>query len=144
MKPPTQKLEYEKVDTSEFVLGSIEDVLYDENHLFKGYGKDENGTPNPDRVKPAVRLVFIVNGMKFPKKTSWMQFSYSAKANLFKKYISSLVENAEEYMDFDLDQLKGMKVKMLWADKGEYQNIETIRPADGKKIKPLNVAEEAA
>lgn len=44
-------------------------------------------------------------------------------------------------MDFDLDQLKGLKVKMLWKNKTyegkEYQTIETIRPI-GKKVIPIN------
>lgn len=137
MKPPVKKVEYEKISTTDFVNGFIEDILYDEAHMFKGF----KGAP--DEAKPAVRIVFTIDGLKFPKKTPWMKFNYSAKSNLFKKYISSLVEDAKEYMDFDLDQLKGMKVKMLWADNGEFQNIETIRPADGKKIRPL-IEQEAA
>lgn len=137
MKPPVKKMEYEKVPTNDFVNGFIEDIIYDENHMFKGF------KGSPDESKPAVRLVFVIEGLKFPKKTSWMKFNYSAKSNLFKKYISSLVENPKEYMDFDLDQLKGLKVKMLWADNGEFQNIETIRPADGKKIVPLNTDKAA-
>ena len=36
-------------------------------------------------------------------------------------------------MDFDIDALKGMKVKVLWAEKNEFQFPETIRPV-GKKL----------
>lgn len=136
MKPPIKKLEYEKINTSDFVTGSIEDVLYDQEHVFKGYGKDSDGNPKPDTVGPAVRLVFTVDGYKFPHKTPWMKFSYSEKSNLYKKFVSALVKDAKEFMDWDLDQLKGMKVKMLWADKGEFQNLETIRPI-GDKIVPV-------
>jgi len=134
MRPPVKEME--KIKTDDFVTGMIEDVLYDMQHTFKGYGKDESGAPKPDTVGPAVRLVFSVDGYKFPHKTSWMKFSYSEKSNLFKKYIASLVHGAKEYMDFDLDQLKGLRVKMLWADKGDYQHIETIRPI-GDKVLPV-------
>lgn len=137
MKPPNKKLEYEKISTDDFVVGTIDDVLYDNEHIFKGYGKDDAGNPKPDTTGSAVRLVFTIDNYKFPHKTPWMKFSYSEKSNLFKKYISSLVDGAEEYMDFDMDQLKGVRVKMLWKDNGEFQGVETIRPADGKKIVPI-------
>jgi hypothetical protein len=128
MKPPVKKMDYEKIATDDFVTGHIEDVLYDMEHSFKGF------EGSPDETKPGVRLVFVIDGYKFPHKTGWMKFSYSSKSNLFKKYVSSLVKDAKEYMEFDLDQLKGMKVKMLWVDKDEYQYIETIRPVGEKVI----------
>lgn len=137
MPPELPKQPLEKVKTDEFVSGFIEDILYDTEHLFKGF----KGAP--DEKKPAVRLVFLVDGYKFPKKTNWMKFNYSAKSNLFKKFIEPLVADAKEYMKFDLDQLKGLKVKMLWKDNGDFQNIETIRPADGKKVLPLNLENAA-
>lgn len=126
MKPPKRQMEYEKIKTDDFVAGTISEIVYDQEHLFKGY----NG--EPDTHSPGVRLVFTVDGYKFAHKTPWMRFSYSAKANLYKKFVAPLVANAEEYMEFDLDLLKGMKVRMLWADNGEYQNIETIRPIGDK------------
>lgn len=137
MPPETPRPPMEKIKTDEFVTGFIEDILYDQEHTFKGF----QGAP--DSVKPAVRLVFTIDGYKYQHKTGWMKFNYSAKSNLFKKYVASLVADAKEYMKFDLDQLKGMKVKMLWADNGDFQNIETIRPADGQKIVPLNVSAAA-
>lgn len=136
MKPPVKKLDYEKIRTDEFVTGTIEDIVYDEEHVFKGF------KGSPDTTQCGVRLVFNIDGYKYPHKTGWMKFNYSAKANIFKKYLMSLVEGAKEYMDFDLDQLKGMKVKMLWADNGEFQNIETIRPVDGKKLIPVAAEQE--
>lgn len=134
MKPENKKMEFEKIRTDEFVTGKIEDILYDKEHTFKGF------QGSPDTVKCGVRLVFSVDGYKFPHKTPWMKFNYSGKSNIFKKYISSLVVGAKEFMEFDLDQLKGMKVKMLWADNGDYQGIETIRPAD-KRVVPSDYAE---
>lgn len=141
MRPPVKKMEFEKISTSDFVTGTIEDILYDQEHSFKGFGKDSEGKQKPDTIGPAVRLVFTVDGYKFPHKTPWMKFSYSAKSKLFSKYIVPLVQNAVEYFDMDLDQLKGLKVRMLWVDNGEFQNIETLRPADGKKI--IAIAKDA-
>mgnify|MGYP007099612416 CR=1 FL=1 len=65
-----------------------------------------------------------------------MKFNYGEKANLYVKFLSSLVENAVPDMDFDLEALKGMKIKILWADKNGFQYPETVRP-QGKKIPML-------
>lgn len=142
MKPPkrdTSNMEYEKVKTDDFVAGVIEAIQYEEKHLFKGYGKDEEGNPRPDRMAPATRFKFKLEGCEFSHYSSWMSFSYGEKSNLYSKYLLPLVEGAVHDMDFDLDQLKGMKVKTLWVDKKSgFQAVETIRPI-GKKIKPLNV-----
>lgn len=133
MKPTKQKIEYEKITTEDFVVGVIEDVLYDKGHEFNYKGEKKKAD--------AVRIKFHIDGYKYSKQTPWMTFSYGEKSNLFTKYISSLVEGAHPDIDFDLDQIKGLKVKMLWKDKGEYQHIETIRPV-GKKVVPLNTNPE--
>lgn len=133
MKPTKQKIEYEKVKTDDFVIGVIEDIKYEKEHEFNYKGEMKKAD--------AVRIKFHIDGYKYSKQTPWMTFSYGEKTNLFTKYIMTLVENAEPDMDFDLDQLKGLKVRMLWKDKGEYQHIETIRPV-GKKITPLNTSQE--
>jgi hypothetical protein len=132
MLPPKREMTFEKIKTDDFVLGTIQDIVYEEDHLFKGFAGQ------PDKKQVGVRLVFSVDGYQYLHKTPWMKFVYSAKANIFNKYVLPLVQGAAEWMDFDLDQLKGMRVKMLWKDVGEFQGIETIRPADGKKIIPAN------
>ncbi len=38
-------------------------------------------------------------------------------------------------MDFDLDILKGMDVKTIWVEDGDYDNLELIMPL-GAKVKP--------
>jgi hypothetical protein len=81
-----------------------------------------------------------VEGCKYPKSSGWMIFSYGEKSKLYTKYLTSLVKNAHPDMDFDLDQLKGLKVKMLWkniGETGDFQGIETIRPFN-QKVVPLN------
>lgn len=133
MKPPKRDVKnFEKVSTDGLVPGIIEDVAYDQLHKFKGFeGK-------PDTEEPAVRLKFKLEGCQYPHYTRWMRFNYGEKANLYKRVLVPLVEGAKPDMDFDLDQLKGMKVNTLWTDNGDFQNLETMRPL-GKKIVPANV-----
>lgn len=126
MKPPKREITYEKITTDDFVIGHIEDVLYEKDRTFRFNGEEKKSD--------ACRLKFVIDGYKYPHSTPWMKFSYGEKTNLYKKYISSLVAEAKPDMEFDLDQLKGMKVKMLWKNDGDYQHIETIRPVEGKII----------
>ena len=127
MKPPERV--FEKVSTSNFIPGVITDIKYEQEHEFsyKGVTKTETG----------VKLIFNLVGHNDPKSSGWLKLNYGEKTNLYKKYISSLVEGAKPYIDFDLDQLKGMKVNILFIDSpdGKFQYIDTIRPAD-KKVVP--------
>lgn len=143
MKPQRNNIEYEKVSTSDFLMGVISDIEYDEKHTFKGFGKNPDGTPKPDRIASAARFKFSIEGYKFPHYSRWLSFSYGEKSNLFQKYLVPLVEGAKPDMDFDLDQLKGLKVKMLWTEKNNFQTIETIRPAT-KKIVPMVIHDQVA
>lgn len=139
MKPQKQApKDFERVSTDDFIPGVVEDIAYEEAHLFKGYGKDKKGTPIPDRTAPAVRFKFLLEGYKYPHYSRWMSFNYGEKSNIYLKFLVPLVEGAKPDMDFDLDQLKGLKVKILWAEKNDFQFVETIRPI-GKKVVPLNV-----
>ena len=127
MKPPKpDKTEYEKVSTDDFLTGVIKEVQYDQEHKFKGF----NG--EADKLKSAVRFKFEIDGYKHSHYSRWMTFSYGEKSNLFLKYLVPLVDGAVPDMDFDLDQLKGLKVKTLWSEKNDFQTVETIRPIGGK------------
>lgn len=128
MKPPKrEKTEFEKVSTEDFTVCTIAEISYDMEHKFTGYQGAE------DKIKPAVRFKFLVEGYKFPHYSRWMSFNFGEKSNLFLKYLVPLIEGATPDMDFDLDALKGMKIKILWAEKNEFQYPETIRPI-GKKL----------
>lgn len=133
MKPVKKEIVYEKVSTDDFVVATIEDIQYETDREFTYKGEKKKSD--------AVKFKFIIEGMKYPKTTGWMSFSYDERSTLYSKYLTSLVEGSKPYMDFDLDQLKGLKVKMLWKNKTyegkEYQTIETIRPI-GKKVIPIN------
>lgn len=138
MKPAKrQQTAYEKLSTSDLLSGTIEDVRYEKDHLFKGFTK-KNGEVIADRRADACQFKFRVDGYTAPHYSRWMTFNYGEKSTLFQKYLMQLVDNAKPDMDFDLDQLKGMKVKMLWTEKNDFQQLETIRPAS-KKLVPLNV-----
>lgn len=136
MQPPKPIME--KVTTSDFVTGVIDSYQYEEKHIFKLPVTPEN--PTGEKVGPGVRFKFIIDGLQYPKHSRWLTFSYHEKATLYIKYISSLVKDARPKMDFDLDQLIGLKVKMLWKDdkNPEYQSLDSIRPV-GDKIIPIDM-----
>ena len=126
MKPPKrQTVSYEKVKTDDFIQGIIDEIEYDKEHKFNNKGEEKIG--------PAVRFKFVLDGYKYPHRSKWMGFSYGEKSNLYSKFLTALVEGAKPDMDFDLDGLKGLKVKTLWSEKNDFQTVETIRPV-GKKI----------
>jgi hypothetical protein len=37
-------------------------------------------------------------------------------------------------MKFDIDLLKGMKIKTMWSQNGDFDNLDQIRPASGKIV----------
>jgi len=76
----------------------------------------------------------VLEGAKYPKYSRWMRLSLNAKATLYKKYASALIEGLEPEADIDLDILKGMTVNTKWKDNGDFQNLEEIS-AIGPKIK---------
>lgn len=126
--PPRTKLDYEKVDTEDWINGFIEEIQSDEKRD-TGFKDEESGEPI---IKHMIRFKFKLEGYSYPHYSRWMSLSYHEKSNLFKKYLSNLVEHAQPDMDFDLEQLKGMPVKMMWSNNGDFQNIEMVRPIKGK------------
>lgn len=129
MIPPKQdKIDYELVKTGDFITGTIDNIEYNEKYSFKFQGTETIG--------PAVRLVFKLDGYEHLHRTRWMKFVYAEKANLYKKFIVPLVAIPVPYMEFDIENLKGMKVKTIWESnvwkEKTYQNIELIRPVGEK------------
>jgi len=126
VKPkPREQIEYEKVAIGEFVNGIIEEVERDEEHQSSYQGKPT--------IRDCVRFKFKLSGYDFPHYSRWCTFSYGEKANLYIKYLSKLVPEAEPDMDYDIELLKNMKVRTIWAEeKGKdgkvYQHIESIFP----------------
>lgn len=128
LPPERKKLVYEKVQTDEWVNGTIKEVQYDEEHK-TNFKDDETGE---DKIISAVRFKLELDGCKFPHYTRWGTFSLHEKSNLFRKYIVFLVKNAKPDMRFDLDVLNGLPVKTMWSENGDFQNLEMIRPLKGQ------------
>ena len=130
MKPPKREdMQFEKLKTDDFIIGEISDVQYEETHTFmKGTQYEKQG--------PAVRFKFKMDGYQHPHYSRWGYFSYGEKSNLYLKYLVPLVEGATPDMDFDLDQLKNLRVRTLWQEKNNFQSIEVIRPVEGKILAP--------
>ena len=123
--PQKKKTDFEQVDCGDFVNGTIVEVQEDLEHKFTFKGEE--------KIKPAVRFIFELEGYEFKHYSRWMYFGYSERATLYAKYITALVENPEIDMAFDIQNLSGMKVKTLWKDETNgWQSIETIRPVGGK------------
>jgi len=123
------KREFEKVPMGRLVSGVIVDIEHDPQRKTMYQGKES--------IKNCIRLVFDIEGCKFPHKSSWMNFNYGEKATLYKKYLTSLVENAKPELNFEIEELKGMKVSMLWKENQantEYQVVEAIMPVNGKIV----------
>ena len=129
--PPRQKIEYEKVATDDWTVGVIDEIEFEKDRA-TGFRDEKTGE---EIIHDSVRFKFILDGYKFPHKSNWMKLSYHEKSNLYIKYLSALVEGAKPDMDFDLEQLQGLPVKIMWKQNGEYQNVEIIRPK-GAKVKP--------
>lgn len=127
MRPPERKrTDFEKVKIGDFIAGIIEKIEYDMEHKFTYKGED--------KVAPAVRFVFKLDGYQFPHRSRWMGFNVGEKANLYKKYIAKLVNNAKPDMDFDIDRFVGMRVRTIWEENGDFQNLESVYPAGEKLI----------
>lgn len=119
--PRRDPKDFEHLPANTFLTGTLSDVEYEAEHQFTG----QYAT-----VGPAVRLSFTVDGYKFPHKTYWMKFNYHEKSNLFKKYLVPLVAGIKPYAEFNLRDLIGMRVKMIWQDNGDFQNLSLVTPLD--------------
>lgn len=127
MRPPARNsMTYEKVKIGDFIYGVIEKIEYDDNHKFKGFEGKE------DKLSPALRFVFKLQGYEYPHRSRWMNFNVGEKSNLYKKYIAKLVNNPKPDMDFDMDKFVSMEIKTIWEENGDFQNLESIYPNGAK------------
>jgi len=136
MAKPQQKV-FEQLVVNDFIFGTISEIKYEKDHAF-------NSTTGTSKVADAVKIIFKLDGYSESHGTRWMTFSYDERANLFAKYVSKLVENPKPYMDFDLDLLKGMKIKTIWKQDGKWQNIDGIWPNQALIKVPISAHEPDA
>lgn len=144
MKPQDSRKEFvsEKVPTDEFLTGVIQKVEYEKEHQFKGKFA---------RVAEAVRVVIKLDDFDQLKKTKWMSFKYDEKSTLFKMVVQPLVKDAFPYMDFDIQKLEGMKVKVMFSEdtfEGKtFYGVQMLKPAKGKldiDLPTVQIEEEPA
>lgn len=132
MKPQSNTFVQEDILVDEFINAEITEITYDKEHKSSYQGIE--------KVGPAVQITMKLDGYKQPKKSRWMAFIYTEKSNLYKVWLKSLVPNARPYMDFDLDNLKSMKIKALFSKNtgknGEvYYNLDMVKPLKPKAEK---------
>lgn len=130
MRPPRKSnTNFERIKTlDEWIAGTIEEVKLEENRV-TGFKDDKTGLP---KSADQVRFKFTLEGHSYPHYSRWMTYSMGEKSNLYLKYLKHLVEDAAPDMDFDLDELKGLKIKTMWSVSGEFDNLEQIRPLKSK------------
>lgn len=112
----------------EWIPGVIEEIKLEEERA-TGWKDEETGE---EKYADMVRFKFSMEGYQYPHYSRWMTYSFAEKANLYKKYLQHLIEGAHPDMEFDLDLLKGFKIKTMWTQNGDYDNLEQIRPAGAK------------
>ena len=130
MRPPkANNTDFERIkEYDTWILGFIEEVKLEENRR-TGFKDDKTGA---DKYVDQVRFKFNLAGHSYPHYSRWMTYSFGEKANLYLKYLKQLVAGAQPDMKFDLDLLVGFKIKTMWTQNGDFDNLEQIRPAAGK------------
>ena len=130
MRPPKRSaINYERIKVyDEWVKGTIDEIQLEENRA-TGFNDEKTGEP---KFADMVRFKFTLEGHQYPHRSRWMSYSFGEKANLYNKYLAYLVEGAEPDMEFDLDHLNGFKVKTMWVQKGDFDNLEAVRPLEAK------------
>ena len=138
MRPPRQsQMDYERIKVyDEWITGEIEEIKLEENRA-TGFKDDKTGAP---KFADQVRFKFKLDGHQYSHYSRWMTYSYGEKANLYLKYLKHLVAGAQPDMKFDLDLFLGMKVKTMWSQNGDFDNLDQIAPPWARLIRalPLN------
>ena len=121
---PKRKPEFERCETGVPLTGWIENVEFEQAHLFRVKGTE--------RIDPAVRFQFLLHGYQYPHYSRWMTCSSNENANLFKTYLEPLVEGAKPDMDINLKELVGLKVRVKWDQKNGFEFPVEVEPLEGK------------
>ena len=121
--------DYERVAVDEWLAGEIEEVQYDEHRQYNV--KDKETGEWSKATAPHVRFKFRLETYQYPHYSRWMKASTFEKSNLYGKYLKYLCPKydcADQLID--LDKLEGAKIKVMFEDSGEYQNVSQIRGLD--------------
>jgi len=122
--------DFESVQIDEWITGSILDVEHrlNENKKVKDKLTGEMTTKSAQEL----RLILGLDGYAFNHNSRWLTASMNKESNFYKNFVAKLMPDVKPNTDFDSDELKGMKVKVMyenteWQGK-TYQNISAIRP----------------
>jgi hypothetical protein len=120
----------EDVETDVFIQGVITKVEEEQDHKFI--------TPKGEVLSDAVRIHFALDGYQQDKRSAWMYFHYGKKGALLNKYLVKLVENAQPYMNFDIQKIVGMGVEVIFSRRvyndRVFYNVEHIKCAKGQPM----------
>ena len=123
-----QTMNYEKVKVDEWLAGAIEEVQYQADKKYKS--KDKDTGEWSEKTAPHVRLKFKLDGYQYPHYSRWMKASTNEKSNFYAKYLKHLCPDFDcRDKVVDIDKLVGFRVRTMWENDGEYQNITSIRPS---------------
>lgn len=115
--------DFEQVAVDEWLPGTVEEVQFekDREYTYKGETKKSD----------SVRFKFKLDGYQFPHYSRWMMASTNKKTNFYLKYLKYLCPRFDcEGKMIDLDQLTDAKIKIMFEQNGEYQNVTQIRGLD--------------
>lgn len=131
MRPPRpqEKTEFERIQVyDEWLNAKIVEIKLEENHKFTFQGKE--------KLCDGVRFKFEVEGHNYPKYSRWMKYMSDERSTLYKVFLKAFFENAEPGMtDFDLDRLKDMKVKVMFSQNEDFDNLDKIKPLGAKVLR---------
>ena len=123
--PPKNKTDFEKVAIDEWINGEIvgEDIFKDVDQRFT----NKDGQLDIRKVY-MIRFKFKLEGYDYNHYSRKMTLSMNQKANLFLFLQQIYGQNIVPDIAVNTDKLIGLKVKTMWVESGEYQNLSMIRP----------------
>ncbi len=126
------KKDFEKLAVDEWLTGSIvgEDVFKDVEQKFKDQKTGETGVRKVDMV----RFKFQVDGYVYNHYSRKMTLSMNEKSNLFKFLQQIYGQSIVPDIPVNTEKLAGLKVKVMFTNDGEYQNLTMIRPLEPAPI----------
>jgi hypothetical protein len=123
--PPKEKTDFEKVVVDEWVTGEIvgEDIFKNVDQKFT----NKQGETEIRKVDQ-VRFKFKLDGYEFPHYSRRMTLSTSEKSNLFKFLQQIYGDNIVPDIAVNTEKLKGLRIKTMWINNKDFQNLTQIRP----------------
>ena len=122
--PPKSKTDFEKVIVDDWIEGEIisEDIFRDVDQKFI----NKEGVLEMRKVDQ-IRFKFKLAGYKYAHYSRRMTLSTSKRSNLFKFLQDIYGERIVPDIAINTEGLIGLKIKTMWKNDGEYQNLVMIR-----------------